>query len=136
MPREDGYKNLKHFTGSNAAIQGSKGGIRSGEVRRERRTMRDALEYMLEQASNNTVLGTNNMEEILIAMIMKAQAGNVKAAEFVRDTVGDKIGNEDKEKVSGQIIVQWQDASKVENDTEETGQTVTEMKNMQEVANA
>lgn len=117
MPKEDGYKNLKPFTSANAAQNGRIGGIKSGEVKRERKTMKQALEYILEQASGNVELGTSNMDEILIAMVKKAQQGNVKAAEFCRDTVGDKLAVSENKSMSGHVVVSWME----NRDSEEQG---------------
>lgn len=82
-----------------------KGGIASGKARREKKAMRETLEALLsmqmksgkaanieEIKSFSTLKGKNIsvQEAMSIAMIQKAIKGNVKAAEWVRDTAGQK----------------------------------------------
>lgn len=81
----------------------SRGGKRSGEVRRERKMMKELISDML-----NTPLKTGEVVEqieslsqirgknvtaqmaIISALINEAKKGDVRAAEFLRDTVGEK----------------------------------------------
>lgn len=60
----------------------SKGGKRSGEVRRQRKTLREELLALL--ADGNT------QNKISTALIDEALNGNVKAFETIRDTIGEK----------------------------------------------
>jgi len=66
-------------------------GIRSGEARRERKTLRQELLDLLSVTSKdaNGVEHTRN-EAISVALIRQAQEGNVKAFETIRDTIGEK----------------------------------------------
>lgn len=81
-----------------------KGGIKSGEVRRRKRAMKETLESLLSMPMKNgkyadiesiknfaDLKGKNiNVEEaMLISMIQKALHGNVNAFEAVRDTIGE-----------------------------------------------
>lgn len=60
-----------------------KGGIKSGQVRRERKTMKEHLLMLLSEGKVQ--------DNILLSMIKEAEEnGNVKAAEFIRDTIGEK----------------------------------------------
>ena len=61
---------------------GSKGGIKSGEVRRKRKTLREELLLLLETG--------NNQNKMSLAMIEKAMKGDTKAFEVIRDTIGEK----------------------------------------------
>lgn len=71
-----------------------KGGIKSGETRRRKKTFKQELEWLLEE--NDT------QKNITLALIKEALEGNTKAFEVIRDTVGEKpvdkleaeIGNE------------------------------------------
>jgi hypothetical protein len=66
-----------------------RGGIRSGEVRRERKAIRQALEECL---SMETELGgetVTNVEAIAAAMVRKAREGDVRAFVEVRNSVGE-----------------------------------------------
>lgn len=79
-------ENLKPFTSEQsreeAAKNGKKGGIKSGEVRRARRTLKEELLFLLEQG--------DTQEKVNLAMIKQALKGNVKAYALIRDTIGEK----------------------------------------------
>jgi len=61
----------------------SKAGKKSVEARKERKTMKEHLLMLLSEGKVQ--------DNILIAMIKEAEEkGNVKAAEFIRDTIGEK----------------------------------------------
>jgi hypothetical protein len=59
---------------------GRKGGIKSGEARREKRLFKEAIEKKLGQS----------LDSMIDAMISQAQNGNVQAITFLRDTIGEK----------------------------------------------
>lgn len=61
---------------------GRKGGIKSGETRRRKKTFKQELEWLLEE--------NNNQKNITLALIKQALEGNTKAFEVIRDTVGEK----------------------------------------------
>lgn len=97
-----------------ARTMGRNGGIKSGETRRKKRDMKKALESLMEMPISNgeeelsammEQMGIpkdeqNRMMAILIAMFREAVSGNVKAAEFIRDTIGaGAIAEERKEKI-------------------------------------
>lgn len=82
-----------------------KGGIASGKARREKKLMRETLDMLLSMPIKNGKLadvddirsfaalkGKNIsvQEAIMIAQIQKAMKGDTKAAEYVRDTIGQK----------------------------------------------
>ena len=58
------------------------GGIKSGESRRARKTLKETLLLMLEEGDTQ-----NN---ITLALLDKALKGDTKAYEVIRDTVGEK----------------------------------------------
>lgn len=80
MANEENLKPVR--TKKEARERGSKGGIRSGEVRRERKTLREELLLLLSTG--------NTQEKISLALLQKALNGDTKAFEVVRDTVGEK----------------------------------------------
>lgn len=67
------------------------GGKASGEARRRKRDLRQALEILLEKEYKNgkgeTITGT---EAITAKLFEQAMKGNIKAFETLRDTVGQK----------------------------------------------
>lgn len=68
-----------------------KGGIASGEARRRKRDLRQALELLLEKEyrdkNGNTITGA---EAITAKLFEQAMKGNIKAFETLRDTIGQK----------------------------------------------
>ena len=102
--------NLKPLapTPEEARKNGRKGGIASGEARRRKRTMKQALEYLMEvpikkgKAINVDAIrnleGINKLnltteQAILLAQIQRAMKGDTQAFLAVRDTLGEKPDN-------------------------------------------
>lgn len=78
-----GHENLRPVRNKEEArARGKVGGKRSGEVRRQRKTLKEELLLLL--ASGNT------QEKMSLSMIQEALNGNVKAFETIRDTIGEK----------------------------------------------
>ena len=92
-----------------------KGGIASGESRREKKTLRQALEILLEKEMHGAD-GTemNGAEAISARLFAEALKGNVKAFEVLRDTVGQKPIDK-VEQLNTNIVV---DLSDIENDND------------------
>ena len=103
-----GRKNLlkaEDLTSDELRERAQKGGIASGKARREKKLMRETLDVLLsmplkngkyadvESIRNFAALKGKNInvqEAILIAQVQKAMKGDTKAAEYVRDTIGQK----------------------------------------------
>lgn len=103
-----GIDNLKTPSTAEARERGSMGGIASGKARRERKAMKETLETLLSMPLKNgqeadldeiqslaATKGKNItvQEAIMLAQIQKAMKGDTKAAEYVRDTIGQKPDN-------------------------------------------
>ena len=88
-----------------ARKRGRAGGIASGKARREKKMMRETLDMLLTMPMKNgkfadvenirsfAALKGKNIsvqEAILIAQVQKAMKGDTRAAEYVRDTMGQK----------------------------------------------
>lgn len=91
-------------TKSEARSRGKKGGIASGKARREKKLFRETLESILTMSMKDgkcvsvddiksfaNIKGQNIsvQEAIIIAQIQKAMKGDTRAAEYVRDTIGE-----------------------------------------------
>lgn len=66
---------------------------REGQLKasKERKTMKEMLDYLLEkEITNNKGEKATTLEAIMIAAIKKAMSGDIKANEFIRDTIGQK----------------------------------------------
>lgn len=61
---------------------GRKGGIKSGETRRKRKTLREELLALLETEQYQ--------KKISLSLIKQAVDGNTKAFEVIRDSIGEK----------------------------------------------
>ena len=105
-------ENLKPFTSDQsrekAVSNGRRGGIASGKSKREKKAMKETLETLLsmqlksgkaadvETIRNLAALKGKNVtvqEAIMLAQIQKAMKGDTRAAEYVRDTIGQKPDN-------------------------------------------
>ena len=97
--RSRSEENLIPFTSDQsreeAAKNGQKGGIASGEARRRRKSLKEELELLLETG--------DWQERISLAMLNKAATGSERAFEIIRDTIGekptDKFGFDDDSRV-------------------------------------
>ena len=98
-----GIKNLKPVPNSEVAREmGRKGAIKSAEVRREKKKMKDALKSLLKLPIKNGSLKDelkelgfedeemNNQLALLVAAYNRGLLGDIKAIEFIRDTIGEK----------------------------------------------
>lgn len=83
-----GTKNLRRFSPAELRENGRKGGIRSGEARREKRRLRELLELALSCPANEDGMSTG--EAVTLALVRKALTGDVRAYEVIRDTLGEK----------------------------------------------
>ena len=88
-------RNLKPFDerteDEQRAIQ-RKGGIASGQARREKKELRHMLEMLLDKEYTDKKTGktATGREAITTALIGQAMKGNVKAFETIRDSIGEK----------------------------------------------
>ena len=87
----------------------TKGGIASGKARREKKAMRETLATLLsmplkdgaaadvEEIKSIAAINGKNItvqEAIMLAQIKKAIKGDTRAAEYIRDTSGNKVKEE------------------------------------------
>ncbi len=80
-------KYLKPVRSKNEARErGKKGGIKSGEARAKKKTLKEELILLLETKIENKTM----QEKISFSLIQEALKGNVKAFETIRDTIGEK----------------------------------------------
>ena len=84
-------QNLRVPTSSEARRNGKKGGIASGEARRAKKSLREAMQILMDadltDKSGNTMTGTEAMAAKAFQAALK---GDWKAWELVRDTAGQK----------------------------------------------
>lgn len=91
-------------TGSEQVEIARLGGIASGKAKRERKTIREELEFLLEKKlKNNKGEDISTREAISTAMIGQAIKGNVKAFIAIRDTIGEKPT--EKQEITGSLGV-------------------------------
>ena len=74
-----------------ASERGRKGGIASGEARRNKTMLRECFEILLDkQFKNKDGKMASGAETLALTVFQKAQRGDLKAFELVRDTAGQK----------------------------------------------
>lgn len=82
------------------------GGLKSVEVRAERKKMRELLEIALMMTDEET--GEKNNTAITAALINKAKSGDTKAYEVIRDTIGEKpVDKVQNDLTLKQALVVW-----------------------------
>lgn len=101
-------ENLKPFTKENAKYYGKKGGIKSGKVRAERKSIKEQMKLLLEMPITNESRinklmeagfkesEINNQLYLTYTIFEKALTGDVKATSLIFKT----IQNEDEEKAN------------------------------------
>ena len=106
MANEQNLIKNEDLTPEERRANARKAGIASGKARREKRRMKETLEILLSMPINDgvaadvetikSIAGLSNQnitvqDAILYAQILKAMEGDTKAAEYVRDTSGNKL---------------------------------------------
>ena len=114
MAKED---NLIPFTSEQnreeAKINGKKGGIRSGEVRRERAMMKQELEAMLKQTTDDNMTYKNKVTLGLLAnAIDKTKGGSPEAYKTILAVLGEL--KEEKEQETPSLNITITDNSNLE----------------------
>ena len=71
-----------NLTADEQLERAKKGGVASGESRRQRKTLKEELITLLEQG--------DTQEKISLALLQKAMNGDTKAFEVIRDSIGEK----------------------------------------------
>lgn len=95
-----GIENLKPVrTKEEARERGKKGGIKSGEARREKKLLKDTLLMLLET--------DDGQDKICTALFNQARRGNIKAFEVIRDTIGEKPVDKTETEMKGEVIVNF-----------------------------
>ena len=102
----DNLIKAEDLTSEELRARATKGGIASGKARREKKAMKDTLETLLkmplksskyddiEEIQSLAAIKGKNIsvqEAIMLAQIQKAMKGDTRAAEFVRDSSGNKL---------------------------------------------
>ena len=124
MANEQNLRPIK-LTHEEAMKNGAKGGKASGKARRERRSMRETAEYLLnlpqkpgkvttvdKLRTNKDISDANltNQDQIILKQIEQARKGNPRAAEFLRDLIGEKPTDKQEITVSGNVDVNLETA--------------------------
>lgn len=90
-------QNLRPFTSDQsreAAVKnGRKGGKATAQKNKERKTFREGLLLLLnEPLKDKTGVATDKttQDAVIAGLVKRAISGDVRAAEFIRDTIGEK----------------------------------------------
>jgi len=91
-------KNLRKLSTSEAREIGKKGGIKSGEKRREQRKFKEIFEMLLNRESRNDKGETATIKEVIaINTVAKAVKGDLRAVELIKDVLGESNKKNDKD---------------------------------------
>jgi hypothetical protein len=90
---------------------GQKGGIRSGEVRREKATMKATLEMLLNETNKN---GKTYRELATLGLLKGAINGNAQNYRTILETLGELLETESKEAPTPSLEITIKDNSKLE----------------------
>ena len=105
MANEENLLKAENLTSEELRDRARKGGIASGKARRAKKAFKETLETLLSMSMENGkevsvddiasfkgIKGQNIsvQEAILIAQVQKAMKGDTRAAEYLRDTIGQK----------------------------------------------
>lgn len=98
------------FTSGRSAVEnGRKGGLASAKAKREKKALRETLEQLLAMPMKGgkstdidkikSIAGLKGknitmQEAIMLSMLQKAVKGDVRASEYIRDTIGQKPVNQ------------------------------------------
>ena len=93
MANSENLKPMNKRTKSEQREIAKKAGIKSGEVRRARKTLKEELLLLLENG--------DTQNKISLALIKKAIKGDITAFEVIRDTIGEKPA--DKHELKGEF---------------------------------
>ena len=94
-------QNLKPIQSKDKAREkGKLGGIASGKSRREKRKMRQILTELLTEPKFDTDF---SKEELAIALIRKAQQGDIHAFETIMKFIGDMPSKEEQQRTDEEI---------------------------------
>lgn len=89
--KRPGSENLQPVRSKEEARErGRAGGIKSGQVRKARKTLKEELLALL----STKIDGKTMQEKMSLAMIREAMVGNTKAFTAIRDTIGESPKNE------------------------------------------
>lgn len=92
-----------------ARERGRKGGVASGQARREKASLREAVKAALDVVmKGKDGKDVSAREAIVAAQMLKALNGDSKAFEVIRDTTGEKPVQKVENEVSGGLELIWQ----------------------------
>ena len=98
-------ENLKHFSKEDrerAISEGRKGGLKSGQIKKQKKLFKDLFEVFLDESAIDEnakeLLKMHGLEAkeitnkmvLILSTYQEAIKGNIKAVEFIRDTIGEK----------------------------------------------
>ena len=95
--------NTRFKAGKKQAEIARQGAIASTAVRREKRTMREIAEIILSKNVTTSDGVVTGKYAVLAKVIDKALKGDLQAATFIRDTIGEKPT--DKQEITGNLGV-------------------------------
>ena len=90
QPKVENLKPFNKLTVNEQRLIAKQGGKKSGMVRLEKRKMREILEILLSQDLRQSGMLKSTKEAIMVQVVKKALSGDLKAVEFIQNTIGEK----------------------------------------------
>lgn len=90
QPKVENLKPFNKLTVNEQRLLAKQGGKKSGIVRLEKRKMREILEILLSQDLKQSGMLKSTKEAIMVQVVKKALSGDLKAVEFIQNTIGEK----------------------------------------------
>lgn len=87
-----------------AKRRGAAGGKKSGEARRQKKVLRERLAALLETKHGDM----DTADALALALIEKGLAGDVRAFEVIRDTIGEKPTDKVETASAGELVLHWE----------------------------
>lgn len=84
-----------------ASERGKTGGKKSGEARRRKKELREHLEALLSGKRGEMTTA----EALTLALVEKGLAGDVRAFEVIRDTIGEKPVEKSKQEIATAVAL-------------------------------
>lgn len=100
-------ENLKKLSSKEARELGRKGGLASVKARRKKKELKELLELALSQPCEET--GEDNYMAIVVALVNEGKAGNTKAFEVIRDTLGQKPTEQQQVDMQAKVVIDYGD---------------------------
>lgn len=86
FPNQKGLRRVNELTKEQRQELARKAGLKSGEVRRKNKQLKDELLYLLDVTDDK---GSTIREKLCFSLVQQGITGNIRAFEIIRSTIGE-----------------------------------------------